>query len=64
MKTKRKTDYKSFTPLRCKCCNNYIDEDIHDSLCLDCLDAAFPLETDKDDYELVENFMNYKEIEE
>lgn len=49
MKQKRKTDYKSFTPLRCKCCNNYIDEDIHDSLCLDCLDAAFPENTDIED---------------
>jgi len=28
---------KKFTPLRCKCCGKIIEEDIHDSFCLDCL---------------------------
>ena len=57
MKEDKYKGYKSFTPLRCKACGSYIDEDIHDSYCLDCLS-----EIEKDDVDLWdEDFEDYEE---
>jgi len=50
-------DYKNFTPCRCKACDSIIDEDIHDSLCLRCLEEIFDVELNEDDYRLLEGFV-------
>lgn len=58
MKEEKYKGYKSFTPVRCKACGSYIDEDIHDSLCLACLDAVFEdVCFEEDAFEIFEEYI-------